>query len=315
MVQVGKIEHEKVEFWRWPEAYWANPAIDWHKGKIITAGVDIGSVSSKCVIMVDGALYAYSIMRTGSNSPDSANKVVSSAMKETDMKVDNWDYCIGTGYGRVNVPMAQQTITEIACHARGANFMYGPEVRTVLDMGGQDCKVIRCDERGKVLKFMMNDKCAAGTGRGMEVFADLIKVPVWEIGPRSFQIEKEPKMISSTCVVFAKSEVVGLLEEGVPENSIMAAYCAAMAHRILELLKRLGVEEKFAITGGISKNEGVVKRLERELGIKTVELVWFKEDMRAANIPFDTMVAGGIGAALFATAMLERDRTKSVKKA
>jgi bzd-type benzoyl-CoA reductase Q subunit len=309
------VEAKKVEFWRWPEDVWVNPAIDWHKGKVITAGVDIGSVSSKCVVMVDGALYAFSSMRTGSDSPDSARNVVGKALEKTDMKIENWDYCIGTGYGRVNVPMAQQTITEIACHAHGANWMYGSDVRTVLDMGGQDCKAIRCDDRGKVLKFMMNDKCAAGTGRGMEVFADLIRVPVWEIGPHSFQIEKEPPMISSTCVVFAKTEVVGLLQEGKPENEIIAAYCAAMAHRILELLSRLGVEDKFAITGGIAKNIGVVKRLEKELGKKTMEQLWARPDMREAKIPFDTMVAGGIGAALFSQAILERGKVKSARKA
>ena len=308
------VEAKKVEYWRWPESVWVNPAIDWHKGKVITVGVDVGSVSSKCVVMVDGALYAYSSMRTGSDSPDSAWKVVNAALKDTGMTVNNFDYCIGTGYGRVNVPMAQQTITEIACHARGANWMYGPEVRTVMDMGGQDCKAIRCDDRGKVLKFMMNDKCAAGTGRGMEVFADLIRVPVWEIGSRSFQIDKEPPMISSTCVVFAKTEVVGLLQEGKPENEIMAAYCAAMAHRILELLNRLGVEDKFAITGGIAKNIGVVRRLEKELGKNTMEQVWVRPDMREAKIPFDTMIAGGIGAALFSQALLERGKVKSARK-
>jgi benzoyl-CoA reductase subunit A len=215
------VEAEKVEYWRWPEAAWVNPDIDWKKGKFITAGVDIGSVSSQAVIMVDSQLYAYSNTRTGSDSPDSALKAVNMALEKNDMKVDNIDYCIGTGYGRVNVPMAQQSITEIACHARGANFMYGPEIRTVLDMGGQDCKAIRCDERGKVMKFIMNDKCAAGTGRGMEVFADFIGIPVWEIGSRSFEIDNEPEMISSTCVVFAKSEVVALLQEERPENEII----------------------------------------------------------------------------------------------
>jgi bzd-type benzoyl-CoA reductase Q subunit len=309
------VETKQVEYWRWPETVWVNPSIDWHKGKLITVGIDVGSVSSKCVVMVDGALYAFSDARTGSDSPDSAWRVANAALKGTDMKVDNWDFCIGTGYGRVNVPMAQQTITEIACHARGANWMYGPDVRTVLDMGGQDCKAIRCDERGKVIKFMMNDKCAAGTGRGMEVFADLIRVPVWEIGQRSFQIVKEPPPISSTCVVFAKTEVVGMLEQGVSENDIMAAYCAAMAHRILELLTRLGIEEKMAITGGIAKNIGVVQRLEKEAGIKTLEKAWYREDMRQANIPFDTMVAGGIGAALFGLALLERGKVKSARKA
>ena len=309
------VEAKKVEFWRWPEAVWVNPNINWQNGKLITAGIDVGSVSSKAVIMIDGELYAYSCVRTGFDSPDSAGKAINRTLESTGMTVDNFDYCIGTGYGRVNVPMAQQTITEIACHARGANFIYGPEIRTVMDMGGQDCKAIRCDDKGKVMKFLINDKCAAGTGRGMEVFADLIRVPVWEIGPRSFQIDKEPQMISSTCVVFAKTEVVNLLQEGMPENQVMAAYCAAMAHRIAELLNRLGVEEKFAITGGIAKNEGVVKRLEKELQIKTADMVWIRDDMREANIPLDTMIAGGIGAALFAQAMLERGKVHSFRKA
>jgi bzd-type benzoyl-CoA reductase Q subunit len=317
----GKLEQEveimttAEEYWRWPETKWVNPNIDWRRGKIITAGVDVGSVSTQAVIMVDGELYAFSNTRTGSDSPESAWKGVNMALEDSDMAVDNIDYCIGTGYGRVNVPMAQRTVTEIACHSRGANYMYGPDVRTVMDMGGQDCKAIRCDEKGMVLKFMMNDKCAAGTGRGMEVFADLIRVPVWEIGPRSFQIEKEPPPISSTCVVFAKTEVIALLEKGVPDNEIMAAYTAAMAHRILELLNRLGVEEKFVITGGIAKNEGVVKRLEDELGMKTMDRVWHSKDMRDANTPFDTQIAGGIGACLFGKAMLERGKAKSARKA
>ena len=306
-------EAKQQEYWRWPEGSWANPDIDWKKGEIITAGVDVGSVSSQAVVLVDGELYAFSNTRTGSDSPDSARKCVGLALEKSDMTADNFDYCIGTGYGRVNVPMAQRTITEIACHARGANFMYGPEVRTVMDMGGQDCKAINCDERGKVLNFLMNDKCAAGTGRGMEVFANLIRVPVWDIGPRSYQIYEEPPMISSTCVVFAKTEVVGLLEAGTPENVIMASYCAAMAHRILELLNRLGVKEKFVITGGIAKNEGVVKRLEKELGIKTAENAWFKPGY--SSIPFDTQIAGGLGAALFADAMVSRGKVKSARKA
>jgi len=308
-------QEAKQEFWRWPETNWVNPNIDWKKGKVITAGVDVGSVSTQAVVMVDGDLFAYGNTRTGSDSPNSAWNGMNFALEKSDLKVDNIDYTIGTGYGRVNVPMAQQAITEISCHARGANFMYGPEVRTVMDMGGQDCKVINTDDRGKVLNFVMNDKCAAGTGRGMEVFADLIRVPVWEIGPRSFNIPKEPPMISSTCVVFAKSEVIELLEAGTPENEIMAAYCSAMAHRIMELLNRLGVKEKFVITGGIAKNEGVVKRLEKELKIKTAERVWYNKDYREKNIPFDTQIAGAIGAALFGNTLLKMGKAKSARKA
>ncbi len=307
-------EEKQQEFWRWPETHWVNPDIDWKKAKLITAGVDVGSVSTQAVIMVDGELFAYGNMRTGSDSPNSARKGMDFALEETDLKVENIDYCMGTGYGRVNVPMAQQSITEISCHSRGANFMYGPEVRTVMDMGGQDCKAIHCDERGKVLNFMMNDKCAAGTGRGMEVFADLIRVPVWEIGPRSFEIEQESPQISSTCVVFAKSEVVSLLEAGMPGNDIMASYCSAMAHRITELLNRLGIKERFVITGGIAKNEGIVKRLERELKIKTADRVWHKKEYHERGYPFDTQLAGGIGAALFANALLRMGKAKSARK-
>jgi benzoyl-CoA reductase subunit A len=305
---------KKEDFWRWPEGIWVNQDLDWEKGKFITAGVDVGSVSTQAVVMVDGEIYSFSNIRTGSDSPDSARHGIDMALGKSDMKVGNIDYCIGTGYGRVNVPMAQQAITEIACHARGANYMYGPEIRTVMDMGGQDCKAIGVDERGKVLNFIMNDKCAAGTGRGMEVFSDLIGVPLWEIGPRSFHIKQEPLMISSTCVVFAKSEVVALLERGVPENEILAAYCAAMAHRITELLHRLGVHEKFVITGGIAKNEGVVKRLEEELGIKTADKAWYKKEMRG-KVSFDTQIAGAVGAAIFGFAMLERGKVKSARKA
>lgn len=307
-------EEKKVEYWRWPEGNWVNPDIDWKKCTLITAGVDVGSVSTQAVILADNEFFAFGNTRTGSDSPDSAWKGMKMALEKTDLTVENIDYCIGTGYGRINVPMAQKSLTEIACHARGANYMYGPEVRTVMDMGGQDCKAISVDEKGKVLTFLMNDKCAAGTGRGMEVFANLIMVPVWEIGPRSFQIDKEPPMISSTCVVFAKSEVVALLEEGTPPNVIMAAYTAAMAHRIMELLNRLGVKEKFVITGGIAKNEGVVKRLEMELGIKTAEKKWARKDYAEKDYPFDTQLAGAIGAALFGNALVRMGKAKSARK-
>lgn len=201
-------------FRRWKELKWINPAIDWEKANIITAGVDVGSVSSQAVIMCDGEIYAYASRRTGSNSPESARRIIEWAMEGTVMSLDNIHYKVGTGYGRVNIPFADRAITEIACHARGAHYMYGPTVRSILDMGGQDCKAIRCDENGKVLSFLMNDKCAAGTGRGMEVFAELLGVPLEEIGERSLQVEEEPEPVSSTCVVFAKSEATSLLRAG-----------------------------------------------------------------------------------------------------
>ncbi len=292
---------QKKEFWRWPEYRRTVPDVDWRSGDIITAGVDIGSVSSKTAIMVDGELYAYAIMRTGSSSPDSAIKVTNWALEGTGMKLEDIHYVVGTGYGRVNVPFAKKAITEIACHARGANFIWGPTVRTVLDMGGQDCKAIKVDEKGKVKAFLMNDKCAAGTGRGMEVFADLLGIPIEDVGEISLQVKEEPPPVSNTCVVFAKAEATALLRKGWPKEKVLAAYTSAMAHRVVELLLRLGVEKDFVITGGIAKNIGVVTRLERELGIKSLPM----------NPKYDPMIAGAIGAALFAKALVELQRKRA----
>ncbi len=291
------------EFWRWPEYRHTTPGIDWHEAKVISAGVDIGSVSSKTAIMADGEMFAQSAMRTGSSSPDSAERTMNWALEETDMTLKDIHYIVGTGYGRVNVPFAQKAITEIACHARGANYVWGPTVRTVLDMGGQDCKAIRCDERGKVQNFLMNDKCAAGTGRGMEVFADLLSVPIEEVGELSFTVDEEPPPVSSTCVVFAKSEAVGMLRSGWPKEKVLAAYCRAMAHRVVDLLNRVGIEKDFVITGGIAKNIGIVRRIEEELGIKALKPDKWRSDPR-----FDPMLAGAMGAALFAKALYERSK-------
>jgi benzoyl-CoA reductase subunit A len=246
------------------------------------------------LILVDGQIFAFSNFRTGSNSPESANKAMDGAMKDTGMELKDLQYTVGTGYGRVNVPFANRAITEIACHARGANFMAGPKIRTVLDMGGQDCKAILCDERGKVSNFLMNDKCAAGTGRGMEVMADLLSIPIKDIGDLSFQVEKQPPEVSSTCVVFAKSEALGLMRSGWSKNMVLASYCSAMAHRISLLLGRIGVQEQFFITGGIAKNPGVVKRLEEVLGMKTV------------TSEHDSQIAGALGAALFADTLIQK---------
>lgn len=291
------MQDEGREFWRWPERRWVSPDIDWREGKIISCGVDVGSVSTQAVIMVDGKLYCYSNMRTGSSSRSSAEKAMNWALDGTDLKLENIQYLVGTGYGRVNVPMANRMITEIACHALGANYIYGPSVRTILDVGGQDIKAIRCDERGRVVNFLMNDKCAAGTGRGMESVANLLGVSIEEVGERSFQIDEEPPPVSSTCVVFAKSEIIGLLREGWPVEKVLASYCSAMAHKMVELLLRLGVEKEFAITGGQAKNIGIVKRVERELGISALK--WSE---------IDPQLAGALGAALFAKALVEKSQ-------
>jgi len=290
---------EKTEYYKWDEYNWRDPDMDWKEGEVITGGVDVGSVSSQAVIMVDGKLYAFANMRTGYNSPESARNVMKWALEDTGLILDNLHFTVGTGYGRVKVPFANKAITEIACHARGANFMYGPSVRTVLDMGGQDLKVIRCDEMGKVKTFLMNEKCAAGTGRGMEVMAELLKVPIKEVGELSLQVDEEPPPVSNTCVLFAKTEALGLLREGWTIPKVLAAYCSAMAHRVATQIKEVGVVKDFVITGGIAKNIGVVKRVENYLGVESL-----KTDV-------DYQLAGAIGAALFAKVLYEKAKDKS----
>ncbi len=292
-------EEKRQEFWRWLETNWVNPDKRWEEARIVTCGIDVGSVSSQAVIMADGEIYCYGNMRTGSDSPNSARNALKFALEKTGLTEDNLHYCIGTGYGRVNVPMADRSVTEIACHARGANFIYGPEVRTVLDVGGQDIKAIRCDDKGKVTNFLMNDKCAAGTGRGMEVFADLLSVPIGEVGDRSFDIDAEPAPVSSTCVVYAKSEATGLLRKGLKTNEVLAAYCAAMAERIYSMLQRVGVEREFAVTGGMAKNRGVIDRLKKKLGLEPMKTRW------------DTQLAGAVGAALFGYALCKKGKGRS----
>lgn len=297
---VEQAQKKEVEYWRWDEGNWKDPDKDWKNAKVISAGIDVGSVSSQAVIMTDGELFAYANTRSGYNSRWSAQNVMNWCLEAVpDMKLENIHYIVGTGYGRVRVPFAHKAITEIACHARGANFMYGPKVRTVMDMGGQDLKAISVDEKGKVLNFIMNEKCAAGTGRGMEVMADLLKVPIQKVGEMSFQVDEEPPPVSTTCVVFAKTEALGLLKSGWSVAKVLAAYCGAMAHRIYSQVKTIDIQKEFVITGGSAKNIGIVNRLEKELGFKIYR-----------ETKIDTQLAGAIGGALFGKSLYE----KSLKK-
>ncbi len=289
-----------TEYWRWSEKSWQAPDLDWRAAAAVTVGVDVGSVSSQAVLLADGKLLSFCSTRTGSSSPDSALRAFKGASEPLGLTLDDIAYAVGTGYGRVNVPFAHRTITEIACHARGANFMGGPSVRTILDMGGQDCKVIRCDERGKVLNFIMNDKCAAGTGRGMEVIADVLSVPIEDIGRRSFEIDDEPPPVSNVCTVFAKSEATSLLRAGWSVERVLAAYCGAMAQRVAGLIERMEVEPEFFITGGIGKNVGVTRRIERLIGVEAIK--------SPAGSVLDPQIAGALGAALFAHSLHRKEQ-------
>lgn len=292
--------------WRWEEYHRVLPNGTPRDGDVVTAGVDVGSVGSKAVIMVDGQVRSWAVARTGSNSPDSAKKVLDWALLDTGQSPRDINFTVGTGYGRANVPMANKTVTEIACHAKGANFIWGHSVRTILDVGGQDIKAIRCDEAGRVISFLMNDKCAAGTGRGMEVFADLLQIPIEDIGRVSMEVSQEPSAVNCTCVAFAKTEAVGLLRQGWSKEKVLAAYSRAMAIRMANLVRRVGCERELVITGGQSKNVGIVSRIESILGVKCLP----SPDWRNGGL--DPMAAGAIGAALIAKALYEKSLAEQV---
>lgn len=291
-------------FWRWQEYQRVLPDKFWTNKDVITAGIDVGSVGSKAAVLVNGEIYSWGITRTGSNSPDSAVKALDCALKDTGIKQSNIKYIVGTGYGRVNIPFANKALTEIACHAKGANYIWGPQVHTVLDVGGQDIKAIRCDGTGRVTSFLMNDKCAAGTGRGMEVFADLLKIPIEETGQMSLNITEEPPSVSCTCVAFAKTEAIGLLRKGWSKEKVLAAYTKAMAIRMSNLIKRVGLESELVITGGQSKNIGIVSRVETALGIKCLPMPNWREN------GIDPMIAGALGAGLYAKALYDKTQTQ-----
>ena len=258
---------------------------------MIVCGIDVGSLSAEAALMSDGKLAAYSLIRTGPDSAETARRALKEVLEQTEIRQQDIDYTVATGYGRVIVPFADKNITEISCHAKGAHYFF-PSVRTILDMGGQDCKAIQCDENGKVSNFIMNDKCAAGTGRAFEVMAKLLQIKLEDIGPLSLEFEEEPVKISNKCIVFAKSEVLSYMREGVPLNQVLAGLCDGVAERVKGLIRSVGLKEDFVISGGITKNIGVVQRIEEKLGLK-------------ASINFEPQIVGAVGAAIFAKEILE----------
>ncbi len=262
---------------------------------MLTAGVDVGSLTGKCVILKGNEILSWSLVRTGPDSSETAVQATNEALAQAGLSLKDIECVVSTGYGRIVVPFAEKSITEISCHAKGAAWFF-PGVHTILDMGGQDCKAISCDDSGKVTKFAMNDKCAAGTGRSMEIMARILGVPLQDLGELSLD-SKKPVMVNATCVVFAKTEMIQLLRSGVPKNDIIAGVCESTSERVRLLLTRVDNKPEFAITGGIAKNVGIVKRIEGKLGMK-------------AHICFEPQIVGALGAALFARERLEKKQTQ-----
>ena len=245
------------------------------------AGVDIGSTMTKVVIMNQTTLVSV-IGPTGPEHRKLANRVMEEALAKAKLPFDDIAYVVATGYGRINVPFADKQITEISCHARGVGHLL-PEARTVIDIGGQDCKGIKLKE-GRAVDFVMNDKCAAGTGRFLEVTAEGLGVKLEDMGRLSLETKSKVE-IGSTCTVFAAQEVVAELSEGVPLPDIIAGLHEAIAARIYSMVGRLKIEREVALTGGGAKDIGLVKALEAKLGFPVL-------------LPPEPLLTGAIGAAL-----------------
>lgn len=252
---------------------------------MIVAGMDIGSITAETVILQDNQMLSSSIVPTGANSRTAAERSLTAALKQASLRQEDLAAIITTGYGRASFPSATKMITEITCHARGAFFVY-PETRTVIDIGGQDSKVIRLDKQGRNVDFQMNDKCAAGTGRFLEVMARALEVKLEDLGRLSRSAQRTIK-ISSMCTVFAESEVVSLIADNQPKEVIIRGLHDAIADRILGMIRRVGVEEKVTLTGGVAKNEGVVQALEERLEVRVF-------------VPAEPQIIGALGAALLA---------------
>jgi predicted CoA-substrate-specific enzyme activase len=260
------------------------------------AGVDIGSTMTKVVIMNQATL-ASVIGPTGPEHRKLANRVMEEALAKAKLAFDDITYVVATGYGRINVPFADKQITEISCHARGVGHLL-PEVRTVIDIGGQDSKGIKLKD-GRAVDFVMNDKCAAGTGRFLEVTAESLGVSLEDMGKLSLEA-KNRVGISSTCTVFAAQEVVARLSEGAALADIIAGLHEAIATRIYGMVRRLKIEREVAITGGGAKNIGLVKAMEAKLGFPVL-------------VPPEPLLTGAIGAALLGKDIVKEAEAKGEK--
>jgi predicted CoA-substrate-specific enzyme activase len=252
---------------------------------MIVAGMDIGSITTETVILQDNQILASIILPTGANSRRAADRSLAAALEQARIGQEDLTAIVTTGYGRASFSPASKRITEITCHARGAYYVH-PKTRTVIDIGGQDSKVIRLDGQGRNVDFQMNDKCAAGTGRFLEVMAHALEVKVEDLGRISLSASRTIK-ISSMCTVFAESEVVSLIADNQPKEVIIQGLHDAIADRILGMVNRVGIEEEVTLTGGVAKNQGVVRALEGRLGVKLF-------------IPPEPQIVGALGAALLA---------------
>ena len=261
---------------------------------IYTMGVDIGSTASKTVVLKNGKeIVSQAVISVGAGT-SGPKRAIDSVLKDAKLSIEDLDYIVSTGYGRNSFDFANKQISELSCHAKGVYFDNN-KARTVIDIGGQDIKVLKLADSGRLLNFIMNDKCAAGTGRFLDVMSRVIEVPVDELGKKALE-SKNPCTISSTCTVFAESEVISQLARGVKTEDLIAGICKSVASRVASLAKRSGIEELVVMSGGVAKNIGVVKAMEAEVG-------------RDIYISKNSQLNGALGASLYAYESFQKERS------
>ncbi len=248
---------------------------------MVSIGIDIGSVCAKAVAY-DGKVIGRLIMPTGWNPKETGRELYESLISQCSIREQDISAVVATGYGRISVPFATRKVTEITCHARGAVFLC-PDARTVIDVGGQDSKVISVDEKGNVLEFVMNDKCAAGTGRFLQVMANVLETEVDQM--EKLAMNSEPRDINSMCAVFAESEVISLLSQGTSKESVASGILHSISNKITHLTSRVTIKDKVLFTGGVAANN-----LIREIISKKLK--------RKVEVNKDSQFAGAIGAAI-----------------
>jgi predicted CoA-substrate-specific enzyme activase len=254
------------------------------------AGIDVGSTMTKAVILNQGMI-ASVIGPTGPEQRRLANKVMEETLRRATLPFQAITYVLATGYGRINVPFADKQLTEITCHARGIVHLF-PKAKTIIDIGGQDCKGIKIDGGGKVIDFIMNDKCAAGSGRFIEMIADTLGVPLGKVGDLSLE-STSPAMISNICTIWAQQEVAASLAQGIPIPDLFAGVHRSLADRISRMVNRIKVEDAVVVTGGGGKNRGLLKALSEQLGHEVL-------------VPEEPLITGALGAALMGKEIVEQ---------
>lgn len=256
-----------------------------------TMGIDIGSSSCKAVILRDGAeVVAGTAVQSGTGSSGQA-RVLEEIWTQSGLTLDDISFILATGYGRTSVAEAGKQMSEITCHAKGVFFQH-PAARTIIDIGGQDVKAIALDDRGAIRQFYMNDKCAAGTGRFLDVMARVLEVSLDEMADHHFRSES-PARVSSTCTVFAESEVISLLSRGIPKEDIIAGVHVSVAAKACSLAERVGVREDVILCGGVGRNRGVADAIQAQLG-------------RSVTVAQHPQLTGALGAALLAYEEMRR---------